>query len=213
MKKNIKWLLAEIDRWVDQGVIEPAQAAALKSRYPAPVEAVAWSRIIFFCLGAALFGLGVVLLFAYNWQELHKFAKLGIIFAALIGAHGAGGWLGRSAGRYRTAGEGFHLLGTMLFGAGIWLVAQIYHIEEHYPNGFLIWGLGALALAWALPSMAQGILAALLLVLWNGFKVFDFKNSQPLSPFLVLAGTLPLAWINRSRVLTSIGTLGFLFTL
>lgn len=44
----------------------------------------------------------------------------------------------------------------MLFGAGIWLVAQIYHIEEHYPNGFLIWGLGAMALAWALPSGGSG---------------------------------------------------------
>lgn len=213
MDKHIKWLFAEIDRWVSDGLIEPAQAAALKGRYPAPAETAPWSRIIFFCLGAVLFGLGAVLLFAYNWQQIHKFAKLGIIFAALIGAHGAGGWLRRPAGRYRIAGEGLHLLGTMLFGAGIWLVAQIYHIEEHYPNGFLIWGLGAMALAWALPSVAQAILAALLLVLWNGFEVFDFKNPQVLSPFLILAGTLPLAWIHRSRVLASIGVLGFLLTL
>lgn len=89
----------------------------------------------------------------------------------------------------------------MLFGAGIWLVAQIYHIEEHYPNGFLIWGLGAMALAWALPSVARAILAVLLLVLWNGFEVFDFKNPQALSPLLISAGTLPLAWAHRSRVL------------
>ena len=41
----------------------------------------------------------------------------------------------------------------MLFGAGIWLVAQVYHIEEHFPDGFLIWGIGALALAWAMPSI------------------------------------------------------------
>jgi uncharacterized membrane protein len=131
----------------------------------------------------------------------------------LIAAHGAGGWLRRPAGRYRIAGEGLHLLGTMLFGAGIWLVAQVYHIEEHYPNGFLLWGLGALALAWALPSVAQAILAALLLALWNGFEAFDFKNPQVLSPLLISAGTLPLAWIHRSRVLASIGVLAFLFTL
>jgi uncharacterized membrane protein len=213
MKKHINWLIAEIDLWVSEGIIGPAQAAALKRRYPAPAEALAWSRIIFFCLGAALLGLSVILLFAYNWQQMHKFAKLGVIFASLIGAHAAGSWLGRSAGRYQTAGEGLHLLGTMLFGAGIWLIAQIYHIEEHYPNGFLIWGLGALSLGWALPSVVQGILAAVLLVMWNGFEVFDFKNSQPLSPFLILAGTLPLAWIRRSRVLASIAAIGFLFTL
>jgi uncharacterized membrane protein len=134
MKKHIKWLLGEIDLWVNEGIIEPLQAAALKDRYPAPAESVAWGRIIFFSIGAILFGLGVILLFAYNWQRMHKFVKLGVILAALIGAHGAGYWLRRPASRYQTAGEGLHLLGTMLFGAGIWLVAQIYHIEEHYPN-------------------------------------------------------------------------------
>jgi uncharacterized membrane protein len=213
MKKHIKWLLGEIDLWVKEGIIEPAQAAALKDRYPAAAESVAWGRIIFFSIGAVLFGLGVILLFAYNWQRMDKFVKLGIILAALIGAHGAGYWLRRPASRFQTAGEGLHLLGTMLFGAGIWLVAQIYHIEEHYPNAFLIWGLGALALAWALPSMAQGIIATILLVLWNGFEVFDFKNPQLLSPVLILGGIMPLAWLNRSRVLAAIGTIGFLFTL
>ena len=213
MKKHIKWLLGEIDLWVNEGVIEPVQAAALKDRYPAPAEGVAWGRVIFFSIGAILFGLGVILLFAYNWQRMHKFVKLGVILAALIGAHGAGYWLRRPQSRYQAAGEGLHLLGTMLFGAGIWLVAQIYHIEEHYPNAFLIWGLGAMALALALPSMAQGIIATILLVLWNGFEVFDFKNPQLLSPVLILGGIMPLAWSNRSRVLAAICTIGFLFTL
>lgn len=213
MKKHIKWLLGEIDLWVNEGIIEPQQAAALRGRYPAPAEGVAWSRIIFFSIGAVLIGLGVILLIAYNWQQMPKFVKLGAILAALIVAHGAGYWFRRPASRHPTAGEGLHLLGTMLFGAGIWLVAQIYHIEEHYPNAFLIWGIGALALAWALPSMAQGIIAVLLLVLWNGFEVFDFKNPQPLSPVLILFGVLPLAWLNRGRVLAAICMIGYLFTL
>lgn len=213
MKKHIKWLLDEIDLWVNEGIIEPVQAAALRGRYPAPAASVAWGRIIFFSIGAVLFGLGIILLFAYNWQRMHKFVKLGVILAALICAHGAGYWLSRTASPYRTAGEGLHLLGTMLFGAGIWLVAQIYHIEEHYPNAFLVWGLGALALAWALPSMAQGIVATVLLVLWNGVEVFDFRNPQSLAPVLILGGIMPLAWLNRSRVLAAIGTVGYLFTL
>ncbi len=43
----------------------------------------------------------------------------------------------------------------MFYGAGIWLVAQIYNIDEHYPNGFLFWALGALAMAWAMPFDRQ----------------------------------------------------------
>jgi uncharacterized membrane protein len=213
MKKHIKWLLTEIDLWIKEGIIAPDQGAALKARYPAPGEGPAWGRIIFFSIGAVLIGLGVILMFAYNWQKMHKFAKLAVIFAALISAHGVGFWLKRPAGRYQVAGEGLHLLGTMLFGAGIWLIAQVYHIDEHYPNALLIWGIGALAMAWALPSMAQGIAAVLLLVLWNSFEAFDFNDPHLISPFLILSAIMPLAWIHRSRVLVTICSMGFLFSL
>jgi hypothetical protein len=170
MRRHIKWLLNEIDLWVGEGIIEPQQGQAIKTRYPAPAEGPAWGRIIFFSIGAILFGLGVILLFAYNWQRMHKFVKLAVIFTAIIAAHGAGFWLRRPNSSHQTAGEGLHLMGTMLFGAGIWLIAQVYHIEEHYPNAFLFWGFGALAMAWSLPSTAHGILAVILFVLWNCFE-------------------------------------------
>jgi len=207
MKKNIKWLRVEIDKWLIEGLIAADQAEDLKRRYQVSEPGSAWGRIIFFSIGAVLFGLGVILLFAYNWEKMHKFAKLAVIVLALLTAHGMGFWLRQPAGRYRPAGEGLHLTGTMLFGAGIWLVAQIYHIDEHYPNAFFIWGLGALTMAWTLPSISHAILATVLLVLWNGFEAFDFKNPHLMSPFIILGGLTPLAWVNRSRVLlaTTIG--------
>jgi len=201
MKKNIKWLLAEIDLWLNEGLISADQAANIKRRYRTPEQGTAWGRIIFFSIGAILFGLGVILIFAYNWEKMPKFAKLAAIVLALLAAHGAGFRLRRPGGRYHTAGEGLHLAGTMFFGAGIWLVAQIYHIDEHYPTAFIIWGFGALAMAWALPSISHALLATVLLVLWNGFEAFDFKNPHLLSPFIILGGLMPLAWIYRSRVL------------
>jgi uncharacterized membrane protein len=197
---------------VQAGIIAPEQGQAIKNRYPSPAAGPAWGRIIFFSIGAVLLGLGVLLLIAYNWQRLHKFVKLVLIFAALLGAHGTGFWLRRPQSPHQTAGEALHLLGTMIFGAGIWLIAQIFHIEEHYPTAFLIWGLGALAMAWSLPSIAQGIAATLLFVLWNCFETFDFKDPHLISPFLILASTMPLAWFRRSRVLVGICLLGFLVT-
>ncbi len=213
MKKNIKWLLAEVDLWLSEELIAPDQAENIKRRYQVSEPGPAWGRIIFFSIGAVLFGLGVVLLFAYNWEKMHKFAKLAVIVLALLTAHGTGFWLRQPAGRYRSAGEGLHLAGTMLFGAGIWLVAQIYHIDEHYPNAFFIWGFGAVTMAWALPSISHAILATVLLVLWNGFEAFDFKNPHLLSPFIILAGLLPLAWVYRSRVLLAATTGAFMLML
>ncbi len=210
MKKNVKWLLAEVDLWLNDGIIAPDQAERLKHRYQDAEQGPAWGRIIFFSIGSILFGLGVILIFAYNWEKMHKFAKLAVISLALLTAHGTGLWLRRSGGRHQTAGEGLHLAGTMFFGAGIWLVAQIYHINEHYPTAFLVWGFGALAMAWALPSVSHAMLATVLVLLWNGFEAFDFKNPHQLSPFIILAGLMPLAWIYRSRVLLATTISAFL---
>jgi uncharacterized membrane protein len=89
----------------------------------------------------------------------------------------------------------------MLFGAGIWLVAQIYHIDEHYPNAFLVWSAGALAMAWAMPSIAQALLALFLVTFWAGVELFDFHAPVHSAPLLVVLGVLPLAWWRRSPAL------------
>jgi uncharacterized membrane protein len=208
MKKHINWLLKELDLWVQEGLIDDVQAGAIRGRYPTEEQAGTWGRVAFAVSGALLIGLGVILLFAYNWEKMHKFAKLGVVFAALISVHGAGLFVKR-----RATQETLHVLGTMFFGSGIWLVAQIYHINEHYPTAFLVWGLGALSLAWVLPSLAQALLATALLVLWNGAEAFTFHNPVYAAPALVLLGILPLARVLKSRVLASASLAAFLFAL
>ncbi len=207
-KKHIHWLLSELETWVQEGIINDAQAQAIRGRYSAPEQAGTWGRIAFAAFGAILIGLGVILLFAYNWDKMHKFAKLAIVFCALISAHGAALIVKRTTTR-----QTLHVLGSMFFGAGIWLVAQTYHINEHYPNAFLVWGAGALALAWVLPSLPQALMATFLLVLWNGFESYGFQNANYAAPIVIFFGILPLAWIMRSRVLLSAGLAAFLFTL
>jgi len=198
MSKQHRWLHEQLAAWQSAGLIDSAQAEALAARHPLPEAGRAWGQIIFSAIGAVVAGLGIVLFFAYNWEAIPKFAKLALVFGAIAAAHGAGIWAGR---RQPHLAEGLHALGTMLFGAGIWLVAQAYHIDEHYPNGLLLWSLGALALAWALPSLAQGLMAALLIGLWAGFEAFEFERGVYWAPVLVALGLLPLAWLMRSRVL------------
>jgi uncharacterized membrane protein len=156
---------------------------------------------VFSGLGAVIVGLGVILFFAYNWASMPKFAKLGTVFAALALAHGGAFYLRRPSGEQKEIGETLHVFGTMLFGAGIFLVGQIYHIDEHYPNAFLAWGGAALVLAWVLPSIAHGAMAALLFLLWGGFESIEFRHGAPAPPLILLFGLGPLAWLLRSRIL------------
>jgi uncharacterized membrane protein len=202
MDKQIRWLLTEIDRWQAEGVVSPEQAGLLRRRYEQPAgESVPWGLLVFATAGAIVIGLGVILLFAYNWDEIPRYGKLALVFLVLIGAH-AGGirLLGRDGWQPRL-GEALAVLGTMFYGAGIWLVAQIYNIDEHYPNGFLFWALGALAMAWAIRSTANGLLAVVLIALWGCCEAFDFRSPQYWSVVLVAGGLLPLAWSQRSTIL------------
>lgn len=201
MSKNIRWLRDQIEVWVAQGVVSADQAARIRALYPEPAAGLPWAMLIFSGLGAVALGLGVILLFAANWDALPRGVKLAVILGAFAAAHGVGLWRLRGEPRWRGLGEAFCLLGTMLFGAAIWLIAQIYHIEEHFPEGFLFWGVGALALAWALPSAVQGMLAAVVLAIWSGTEAGGFGAPVWWAPAAILAVTIPLAWRQESVML------------
>lgn len=205
LDRHVREKLAE---WTAAGLISPAQAQAIRAREAEEKPGLPWGILIFAGFGAVVIGLGVILLFAYNWDKMHKFAKLGVVFGAMAAAHGTGLYLRRRES-LRGFAEAALLLGTMLFGAGIWLVAQIYHISAHYPNAFFVWAAGALLLAWALPSVAHGLLAAVLLAIWACAEVSSFANHLAVAPLLVLAGTGWLAWRQRSPVLLAAAAVSF----
>lgn len=204
--------MAEIDRWQADGLVSAEQAGKLRACYASTAPAVPWGLLVFATAGAIVVGLGVILLFAYNWDEIPKFGKLALVFGAVIAAHTAGIRLLAREGWQAKLGEALTVLGTMFYGSGIWLVAQIYHIDEHYPNGFLFWALGALAMAWALRSTAQGLMATVLILIWGCSETFDFNNAQYWAVLLVVGGILPLAWRQRSALLlaTALAVIQFL---
>ncbi len=204
-------LRARLDNWISAGLISPEQAAAIGAYEDERKNGPSWGLLIFAGFGAVVLGLGVILLFAYNWSEMHKFAKLGVIFGALVLAHGAGLWM-RLKKCPDGAAEAAHLLGTVLFGAGIFLVAQIYHVSSHYPDAFLIWGTGALLLTWAMPSIPQGVLASVLLCFWACAEAMDFDTNLAFAPLVILLGTGIPAWRLRSPVLLTAAAITFAIT-
>src|SRR6266853_975010 len=213
MRKEIRWLSAESKQWVERGLISEEQASRIRGLYPDPKAGLPWSTLIFSGLGGTIAGLGIILLVAYNWHSLHRFTKLGLIFSVMVALHATGLRLFLRSERWRRFGDALCLLGSMLFGAGIWLVAQVYHIEEHFPDGFLIWGIGALALAWAMPSIAQGLLAVTVLCVWGCSEGWGFDQAIHWAPVLLLVGGGFLAWRLRSVLLLTATLAAFLLAL
>jgi uncharacterized membrane protein len=203
MSKRTRWLSSEIDRWTSSGIVTDKQAADIRSLYRDPTVETSTGLLVFSGIGAVVVGLGVILLFAHNWHAIPKFGKLALIFGVLLAAHAGGLHFRAKIGWRRQLGEALCILGTMAFGAGIWLVAQIYNIDEHFPDGFLLWGLGALGMAWALRSVPQALMATVLLTIWDGSERFTFDTPRSMAPVLVVLGLCTLAWRLRSALLAT----------
>jgi uncharacterized membrane protein len=211
MSNHHQWLAQQIPQWIDKGIISRGQGDALRELHPVK-DTLNLGRLLLTGIAAVMIGLGVILLFAYNWSEMGKVSKLAVIFTFLISSHLLAFFL-RS--RSHVYSESLFALGTMLMGAGIFLVGQIYHMDSHYPDAFLFWSIGALALAWALPSLTQAFMTIALIISWHLSEVFDFHFANHAAFLLILLGVLPLVWRLQSPVLarfvsaTLFLTLGF----
>lgn len=145
-----------------------------------------------------LLGSGIVTYFAANWGEMPKLIKLIVLFGSLWLAYGAA-WHALRDAHAPLLGQALLLLGAILFGANIMLIAQIYHIDSHFPNGVLMWSVGALIAAYLARSQPSLIAAIALGWLWTTLEYDHYWiRSSAHWPFLVLwVAFLPLIYRQR----------------
>ncbi|MBO6633526.1 DUF2157 domain-containing protein [Parvibaculum sp.] len=189
-------LQSDLELWIERGWVTPANAEQiLKSAEERP--STRRMPAILAVLGAVLIGFAVMSFVAANWYEIPKLAKLIAIFVAMSAAWLAAIPLERRG--HPAFAQAAILIGLGLFGGGIMLIAQIYHIRTDDPGGVLAWCIAALAAAWALPSRPALALGILLSVFWTVFAVQLDEGSPHWAFWIVwLAGAalaLRLAWL------------------
>jgi uncharacterized membrane protein len=135
--------------------IQAAEAQASKSSEASQARVV---RIVLI-LGAILVAAGAFSFVAANWQSMPAWGRVALIVVSSVAASSGGGYF-REVRGHRWTGEVLLLLGSAIFGAGIFLVAQIYNIRGNWPDGLILWMIGALAVAFATRSLLLFVLAA-----------------------------------------------------
>lgn len=159
-------LKRDLDLWIERGWVTPQNAEAILHSASEPASARRMPAILAI-LGAVLIGFAVMSFVAANWAEIPKLAKLVMIFGAMWAAYAAAFVLQKRD--HPAFAQAAVLIGLGLFGGGIMLIAQIYHIATDDPAGVLAWCIAALATAWALPSRPALALGILLAVIWTYF--------------------------------------------
>ncbi len=176
-----KRLEKDLPDWEKSGWVSAEGAAAIlisagsrpsKARLP----------IIIGFLGAVLIAASVLTIIAANWDGIPRIWKLVLLLAAMAASYIA-------AWRFsRAEQDGFAdialLIGTAVFGGAIMLVGQIYHIGNHFPDGILVWAIGALAAALLASSRSALLISLAAALVWSGIEMLEF-NWQVHWPFLI----------------------------
>lgn len=196
--------------WVRDGIISEAQAGEILARYGTTLPDISHKSIGYYILTglAALFmGLGAIVLISHNWDEIPRAIRMISLIGLTLGINLYA--LNRlKAGNIHAARVGF-VLGAMLYGASIMLIAQIYHLGEHYPDGIYFWIIGILPIALLADSLMIMLIAAMLSGLWLMLEA-DFGN-VPLSFAVFLAlGAWYCFFMRRSLLLFLLVVVGVL---
>jgi uncharacterized membrane protein len=172
-------LLDETRLWQDRGIITAEQAASIAAEYDVPANLALDERrrsrlvSVLAILGSLLVGLGIILFFAANWDQLPRLLRLAIIMVGIPAVYGTGYWL-RYVKGYPRVGTAVLLLAAVLYGTGIHLIAQVYNFPVNDPRLFTLWFLGVLPLAYLTRSQAILILSQGLFLFAIGFWIAEW---------------------------------------
>lgn len=191
-------LKQELLLWRSRGLIDESQERALDNLYNLqavtnPTKRSFLSGLLFF--GALLIGCGVISFVAANWQAIPTGAKVTLLLSAMWGTQGYGFYLWRVRAQ-SALGHSLILLGSLIYGANIGLFGQIFQLQGELYQALLLWGVGVLAVAYALPSLPNGVLA--LIVTVAGYLIWESSVNIALVPWLGLLLFVPLAYRLRS---------------
>lgn len=133
--------------WAEQGRIAPEKLRAALELSGALPRAVDWRRFLerlLLWMGTVMLAAAAIFFFAFNWQEMGRLAKIGLVEFLLLGAL-ASIW---RLGLERPAGKASLFAASLLVGALLALIGQIYQAGADTFELFAAWA--AAILPWAL---------------------------------------------------------------
>ncbi len=164
--------------------------------------------LIILTVAAILVGAGIFSFIAANWQLMTKPVKIIVILMAMLSSYSLG-WYFKEKLNLAKTGEALILLGAIIYGAGIFLVAQMFNIRANWPDGFILWMFGIIALAYALesyPLFYLAIFLGIITIVGHPFVIFTslgFNSFLLTSSFLLLSATIVTfltGWHIRSKM-------------
>jgi uncharacterized membrane protein len=199
-------LAGDLARWRIEGIITPDQERAMLARAgagaPGGVRALrmGWLITAVSIIGALLLSAGVILLFAANWEEMPDLFRTVLVITSMLAAY-AIAYVLMERLELQRLGSAFLLLGTLLFQAAIFLLAQIYNMPVDSPIIFLLGSLGALPLAYLFASRIVALLAVADFTTWLVWSMLDrYEDADEAWAALIVVAVFGIALYGVGRL-------------
>jgi len=209
LKSRHSILHTAVADWKTRGLIDADTAHALDADIGADAPGAGFRGFIILA-GIISLCFGVMTFVAANWDDIPRLGRLGLIVGSMW-ASWAGAILSERRGHPWLA-QTLVLLASGIFGAGIMLVAQLYHIQGEPRDAVFLWMLGTALAAVATRSTPALVLALALLGLWgcttDGLGVADDRINWLFLPLWALGAAA--AWWMHSRFAAHVATIALL---
>ncbi|MEH7073076.1 DUF2157 domain-containing protein [Neobacillus drentensis] len=145
VKQNeLNFLKRELKYLVESEILPVGKSKEIEKIYD--VQKLSFTKTLLY-VGSILIGAGVLSFIASNWDEIGRTVKFLLIIALFVACNFAGYKMEKN---FPKTSRSLYYVGGLVFGAGIFLVEQMFHLGTNSQNAFLWWSLGILPLAWVL---------------------------------------------------------------
>ncbi|WP_044641310.1 DUF2157 domain-containing protein [Risungbinella massiliensis] len=185
---------------IEQGVLSAEQVESVRKEYEVQ-NSVSFLKIVLL-VGAILVGAGILSFIAGNWSVISDWSKFFILLVSLIVFYLSGWYLESS---YPRTSYSMYAIGLLIYGAGIFLIGQTFHLGSEAGTAFVAWAVGGVALALYLKDRWIFLFSTILMGIYTTYALWD--DQYP----LVLILYLPLLyWIHHKLELKSEAMVFFL---
>ncbi len=189
-KQHLSWLYEQLPDWVTTGLIDAGQAEKIRQHYGDADDYQPdynTATIVISILGALLIGGGIILIVAYNWDNLPKSARVVLSFVPLLLAQLVFGYAFFRRRQSIAWAEGASVFLMLMLAASMALVSQTYHIWGE-PTTFLRnWLLLSIPLLYLLNSS----LCTVVYLIGTASWVMQMRGSESVLYWAMLAAALP----------------------
>lgn len=199
-------LAKEAREWVEENIISEAQAEKICQRYNADYRQSSnqsFGYNVLVALGYLFIGLAIITILGANWDEIPRALRMvGLIFITLL-THALA--IKKLSLGHESSATGLFLLANILYGASIILIAQIYHLGEHMPDGVFWWALGCLPIGVLLRNTWITLQSLILAFIWFFLEV-DMGFYPALFPVFI-AGSIYVLFSQKQSILLFLATI------